>query len=121
LISFLVPFVLIIYFLDKIEFSYLSILLFLVFLSIVSFFGLRIRNSARELIVLKKRENIISELVDFFTLPFVRLGRWLSFNFSRINVFVFILDFMIEAPLKIMLQAIEEWLAFFKEKKEDLY
>ena len=121
LISFLVPFALIIYFLDKIEFSYLSILLFLVFLSIVSFFGLRIRNSARELVVLKKKENIISELIDFFTLPFVRLGRWLSFNFSRVNIFVFIMDFMIEAPLKIMLQAIEEWLAFFKEKKEDLY
>ncbi len=121
LISFLVPFILIIYFLRRINFSYLSILLFLVFLSIVSFFGLRIRNSARELIVLKKKENIFSEFVDFFTLPFIRLGRWLSFNFSRVNVFVFILDFMIEAPLKIVLQAIEEWLAFFKEKKEDLY
>ena len=121
LVTFLVPFVLIIYLLDKIEFSYLSILLFLVFLSIVSFFGVRIRNSARELIVLQKRENIIGEFFDFFTLPFIRLGRWFSFNFSRINIFVFILDFIIEAPLKIILQALEEWLAFFKEKKEDLY
>ncbi len=121
LITFLVPFVFIVYFLDKIGFSYLSILLFLVFLSIVSFFGVRIRNSARELVVIKKKENIIGELFDFITLPFIRLGRWLSFNFSRINIFIFILDFIIEAPLKIILQAVEEWLAFFKEKKEDLY
>jgi hypothetical protein len=55
------------------------------------------------------------------TLPFIRLGRFLSLNFSKVNIFVFILDFIIEAPLKIVLQAIEEWLAFFKEKKEDIY
>ena len=120
LISFLVPFVLIIYFLNYIQFSILSILLFLVFLSIVSFFGVRIRNSARELIVLKKKENILGEIFDFMTLPFIRMGRFLSLNFSKINIFVFILDFLIEAPLKIILQGIEEWLAFFKEKKEDL-
>ncbi len=121
LISFLIPFVLIIYFLHKIEFSVLSIVLFLVFLSIVSFFGVRIRHSARELVVLRKRENILGELFDFLTLPFIRLGRFLSLNFSKVNIFVFILDFIIEAPLKIVLQAIEEWLAFFKEKKEDIY
>ncbi|MCX6746100.1 MAG: hypothetical protein NTX00_03735 [Candidatus Parcubacteria bacterium] len=121
LITFLIPFVLIIYFLRKINFSILSILLFLAFLSIVSFFGVRIRNSARELVILKKRENILGELFDFLTLPFIRLGRWLSLNFSKVNIFVFIFDFLIEAPLKIILQSIEEWLAFFKEKKEDLY
>jgi len=121
LITFLIPFALIIYFLDKIEFSILSIALFLVFLSIVSFFGVRIRNSARELVVLTKRDNILGEIFDFMTLPFIRFGRFLSLNFSKINIFVFILDFIIEAPLKIVLQAIEEWLAFFKEKKEDLY
>lgn len=121
LVSFVVPFALIIYFLYKIQFSYLSILLFIIFASIVSFFGVRIRGLARELIVLKKRENISGEIFDFFTLPFIRMGRFLSLNFSRINVFVFIFDFMIEAPLKIILQAIEEWLAFFKEKKEDIF
>jgi len=119
-VTFLIPFVLVIWFLREINFSILSILLFLAFLSIVSFFGVRIRNSARELVVLKKRENIIGELFDFLTLPFIRMGRWLSFNFSRINIFVFIFDFLIEAPLKIILQSIEEWLAFFKEKKEEL-
>lgn len=120
LITFFIPFVLIIYFLRKINFSILSILLFLAFLSIVSFFGVRIRNSARELVILKKRENILGELFDFLTLPFIRMGRWLSLNFSKVNIFVFIFDFLFEAPLKIILQSIEEWLAFFKEKKEDL-
>ncbi|MDD5341456.1 MAG: hypothetical protein PHC97_03420 [Patescibacteria group bacterium] len=121
LVSFIIPFALIVYFLLMIKFSLLSILLFVLFVSIVSFFGVRIRGLARELIVLKKRENISGEIFDFFTLPFIRMGRFLSLNFSRVNVFVFIFDFMIEAPLKIILQAIEEWLAFFKEKKEDIF
>jgi len=121
LIIFLIPFILIIYFLHLIDFSYLSIILFLVFLSIVSFFGLRIRNFARELVVLRKRENIFNEIIDFLVLPFIRFGRFLSLNFSKVNVFIYILDFIIEAPLKIVLQAFEEWIAFFKEKKEDLY
>jgi len=120
LLSFLIPFAVIIYLLNYIHFSVLSILLFLVFFSIVSFFGVRIRRSARELNVLKKKENIGGEIFDFFTLPFIRMGRFLSLNFSKVNIFVFILDFLIEAPLKIILQGIEEWLAFFKEKKEDL-
>jgi len=120
LVTFIVPFLIIIYFLLRLNFSVLSIILFIVFLSIVSFFGLRIRNLARELIVIKKRENIIGELFDFFTLPFIRFGRFLSMNFSRVNIFVFFLDFIIEAPLKIVLQVIEDWLTFFKEKKEDL-
>jgi hypothetical protein len=120
LVSFLIPFGLIIYFLNYIKFSILSIGLFVVFFSIVSFFGVRIRRSARELNILKKKENISGEIFDFFTLPFVRLGRFLSLNFSKVNIFVYILDFLIEAPLKIILQGIEEWLAFFKEKKEDL-
>lgn len=121
LVSFIVPFALIIYFLQKIKFSWLSILLFLMFASVVSFFGVRIRGLARELIVLRKRESITGEIFDFLTTPFIRMGRFLSLNFSRINIFVFIFDFMIEAPLKIILQAIEEWLAFFKEKKEDIF
>lgn len=120
LISYLVPFALIIYALNYLEFSILSIGLFIIFLSIVSFFGVRIRRLARELNVLKKKENISGEIFDFFTLPFIRLGRFLSLNFSKVNIFVYFLDFLIEAPLKIILQGIEEWLAFFREKKEDL-
>lgn len=120
LIVFLVPFVFIVYVLHNIDFSYLSIILFLVFLSIVSFFGVRIRNTARELVVLKSKENILGEIFDFLTLPFIRFGRFLSLNFSKVNIFIFILDFIIEAPLKIILQAFEDWIAFFKEKKEDL-
>ena len=118
--AFLLPFVIIVYALTLIKFTILSIILFLVFLSIVSFFGVRIRNSARELVVLKKKENLINELFDFLTLPLIRFGRWLSLNFSKINVFVFVLDFIIEAPLKLILEVFEEWMNFMREKKEEL-
>lgn len=120
LISFLLPIVFIIWILIMLKFTILSIFLFLVFLSIVSFFGVRIRHSARELVVLKPKENLVTEIFDFLTLPLIRLGRWLSLNFSKVNIFVFVLDFIIEAPLKLILEVFEEWMGFMREKKEEL-
>lgn len=119
-LAFIIPFVAIMALLRQIDFSYLSILLFIVFMSIVSFFGVRIRRTAKELLVLKQRENFFTELFDFFTFPLVQFGRWMSLNFSKINVFVFIMDFIIEAPLKLLLQVFEEWMGFVREKKEDM-
>ena len=59
-------------------------------------------------------------LVDFFSLPILRVGQWLSTSISRINIFIFIFDFIIEAPFKLFLNVLEEWFAFMKEKKEEL-
>ncbi|MEK7139532.1 MAG: hypothetical protein AAB817_02430, partial [Patescibacteria group bacterium] len=87
----------------------------------VSFFAVRIRLTARSLIVLDSREGLINILFDFFSVPIVRLGQWLATKLSRINVFVFLLDFVIEAPLKIVLGIIEDWFLFLREKKEEVY
>lgn len=119
-LAFLLPFALIVLALHALDFSPLSIMLFLVFMSIVSFFGVRIRRTAKELIVLKQKENLMTEIFDFFSLPLISFGRWMSLNFSKINVFVFVLDFIIEAPFKLLLQAFEEWMGFMREKKEDM-
>ena len=68
-----------------------------------------------------KKENPLVFLINLFTLPFLRVGHWMSEKFSKINVFVFILDFIIEAPFKIFLEVIEDWIAFLKEKREEIY
>lgn len=120
-VVFLIPFYIIIIALRTLDFSILSIGLFLAFLSIVSFFGTRIRTYAKDLFVMEKKETLGSEIVEFFTQPILRLGKWLSLNFSKINVFAMFMDFIIEAPLKLILQVLEEWFGYFKEKKEDMY
>jgi hypothetical protein len=118
-IAFLIPFYFIVKVLAILNFSILSMILFIVFLSIVSFFGVRIRYQMKDLVVLKKKETFMSELVDFFTTPIIRFGRWLSLNFSKVNVFTIFLDLFVEAPLKIILQVLDDWFGFVKEKKDD--
>jgi hypothetical protein len=120
LITFLVSFGVIIFVLDKLNFSIVSGAFFLLFLTLVSFFGIRNRESARELIVVDGREGILTTIVDFFSIPILRVGRWISLNFSRINIFVFIFDFIIEAPFKAFIEIIEDFFAFIREKKEEI-
>lgn len=117
---FLLPFVLIWIGLQKLDFSVVSTLIFIFFLTIISFFGIKLRQRAREIIVLDQKENVFSLILDFFSIPILRVGRWFSVRFSKINVFVFILDILIEAPFKAFIEAFEEWLAYLREKKEEI-
>jgi hypothetical protein len=119
-ITFFLSFGFVVWFLDKIGFSWVSTTIFLFFLALVSFFSIRIRKNTRELLILEPKENIFSFIADFFYVPVVAAGKWLSENFSRVNVFVFILDFIIEAPFKIFVEIAEEWTKYVKERKEEI-
>ena len=119
-ITFLITFGLAIYFLDKIHFTFISIIIFLFFLTLVSFFSLRIRKVAREMYIVENKENALSFVTDFFYVPIIEVGRWLNEKFSRLNFFIFILDFIIEAPFKIFVDIAEEWTKYVKERKEEI-
>jgi len=119
-ITFFLSFGLIIYILDRIHFNFVSIIIFLFFLTLVSYFSIRIRRGARELVIIERKDNIINFWVDFFSVPIVTAGKWLNENFSRINFFVFILDFIIEAPFKIFVELAEEWTKYVRERKEEI-
>ncbi len=102
------------------EFTWISALIFLFFLCVVSFFAFRLRHAAREYIVVNRRDTVMSQILDFLSLPILRAGQWLSVSISRINIFLFIFDFIIETPYKIFLEVLEEWLAYLKEKRDEL-
>lgn len=119
-ITFFLSFGAVIWTLVQINFTFVSITIFLFFLAFVSFFSIRIRRLAKEYVVLEPSDNLLSLFVDFFYIPIVRAGKWLSEKFSRINVFVFILDFIIEAPFKVFVEIAEEWTRYVKERKEDI-
>ncbi len=109
-----------IWILNLLHFNFVSILIFLFFLSIVGFFAFRIRTTAKELAVIREREGFLLLVFDFFALPFLQVGRWLSVTIRQMNIILFVLDFIIEAPLKIVFVAIEDWFAFLREKREEL-
>lgn len=119
-IVFLLPFVLISWGLVKLQFNIVSIVIFIFFLTIISFFGIKLRQRAREIAIIDQKENLWSLMIDFFSIPILSVGRWFSVRFARINVFVFILDVLIEAPFKAFIEALEEWLAYLREKKEEI-
>jgi hypothetical protein len=96
--------------LNKINFNFVSITIFLFFLALISFFGLRVRRGS-ELMVVEPRENIFIFLTDFFYVPIIAVGKWLSQNFSKLNVL---------APFKLVVQMAEEWSKYVKERKDDI-
>jgi hypothetical protein len=108
------------YTLHILGFHGLSIVLFLLFLSLVTFFGIRIRMSVRDIVLSDARSGFLGSFFDVLFLPIVRAGSWLSTKVSKINVFIYFFDFIIEAPLKVAIEFVEGWLTFVREKKEEI-
>jgi hypothetical protein len=118
--TFLISFGAIVWVLDKIHFTWVSITIFLFFLAFVSFFSIRIRQNVKQLIVVEEKENLLNFLLDFFFIPIAAVGKWLSGKFSKINVFMFLMDFVLEAPFKVFVEIAEQWTRYVRERKEDI-
>ncbi len=121
IILYAVVFGFIIYWLRRFEFNIMSGGLFIFFVTVVSFFATRIRLQAREYSVVRLRQGIIGFLLNFFSLPIIKLGHLLSSNISRINIFIFIFDFVLEAPVKLVVALMENLFGFVREKRDEIY
>lgn len=106
--------------LTKIGFNWVSIVLFLFFLAFVSFFSVITTRGVRELTVVERKENLFTFLLDLFYMPIIIMGKWLSGNFSKVNIFIFIFDFIIEAPFKVLVEVAEDWTRYVKERKDNM-
>lgn len=120
LLTFVIVFGGVIYILRSLGFSFVSMAVFFFFVSTVAFFAFRIRRNFQDLKIAAENENLGIGLFNFISYPFIRLGRVFSSALSHINIFVFILDILIEAPLKTLLELIEEWFAFIRRKQEEI-
>jgi len=105
--------------LQLLQFNPVSIGLFLFFLALVSYFAFRIRYRARRW-KLVRDQGTIGIILGVLAVPIVRAGEWLSRTFSTINVFVLILDFIIETPLKRLLHFANQFLMYLREKGEEI-
>lgn len=104
------------------HFSIISTALFLFFLTLVSYLGLRVRYTAQKWRVWRNEdEGGLSLLWGALTLPIIRVGQWMSKTFSSVNILVFIMDFILETPFKLLLGVFDAFLSFLKEKKEETY
>jgi hypothetical protein len=112
---------LVIWGLHRIDFTGVSTAIFLFFLCLVSFFAFRLRQNAREAVVVSNAERGTSIVMDLASLPILRAGQWLSRQLGRFNVLQFFFDFLFEAPFKMFLSVLEEWFGYLREKKEALH
>lgn len=116
----LIVFGLVVWALILLEFSWLHIIIFMLFISTASFLGFRLSRMIRELEVVKTRQNGVTFMRDLVYLPFVVIGRWISDKYSKINIVTIILDMLIELPLKTILRLIRQWGAFIDDRKDQL-
>ena len=105
--------------LELLNFNPVSVALFLFFLALVSYFAFRIRYQARRWKVTES-QSALALVASVLAIPVVRTGRWLSRTFSSINVFVLILDFIVETPFKRMLNFSNQFMIYLREKAEEM-
>ncbi len=120
LVLFLLSFGGVAWLLWRLGFNLLGGMIFFFFVSLVLLFGFRVRWAANELRVTGEREHLLGSLFNLISLPFLDLGGRLSVGLSRLNVLMFVLDFLIEAPLKIIIDLIGEWTNFIRQKQAEV-
>lgn len=106
--------------LAMVGFSFLHLVVFFAFLSAASFLGFRLSRQIRELEIVEGQQSGITMIRDFFYIPFVMVGRWLSEKYARVNIVALILDMLIELPLKTTLRLIRQWGMFISSKKDEI-
>jgi len=118
-LTFIITFSLIYEVLTQLNFNLISQAIFIFFVSVVTFFSYRIKQSVNE-IKLSEKESVFSPLIDFFFMPILSLGKFFSQEIARLNFFIFIFDFIIESPFKLIFEIVEEWISFVKKRKEEI-
>lgn len=120
-ILFLIPLSVMVYVLQLLHFNIVQGIIFFIFLSTASFLGFRLSRLIRELELVVKQQNLIANLRDFFYLPFILVGQWISAKYARVNAVAFFLDIAIELPMKSVMRLVRQWTRFLNEKHEELY
>ncbi len=119
-VAFLFSFGLIIKGLQKLHFSIFSMIIFVFFISVISFLGVKIREQSKELTVEEKKEGFIRTIIDFFTMPIVLAGKWFSERWSKMNI-ALIIAILIDMPFLTFVEFLEQWRSFIKEQKEKIH
>jgi hypothetical protein len=118
-IAFCISFGGMIFILTKLHFNPVSQFIFIFFLAIVSFLSYRISLIANVYRV-GERQGLVTLLVDFLFMPVIRVGRKLTETVSKINIFLMLFDFFIEAPFKYLFAFFDQWFYYLHTKTEEL-
>ncbi len=121
IISFLLSVGIIAWLLSLINFPLLSYFIFIIFLSLIAFAGVKIRESSKELYMIESKDNFFTIIIDIFALPVIQLGKWLTMRWGKYNILSVVFSAFLDMPFKIFLEFLDQWRNYLKEKKEEIY
>ncbi|MFH1036938.1 MAG: hypothetical protein V1756_02680 [Patescibacteria group bacterium] len=119
--TFFLTFCLIWWGLGKLDFSWPSRIIFVLFFSLIFFAGTKIKERAKELSIEEEKGGFLGFLIDWISLPFIRLGKWLSGQWNKYNTALVFVIALIDLPFQIFVELLEQWRYFIKEKKEEIH
>lgn len=104
------------YLLGRIGHTFFSKVIFIFFLTVIAFFAYRISQIAKVYSWKKSRGATFMEIIS---LPILAIGSRLSQGLSHLNFLAFAFDFILEAPFKIILGFVDNWVQFLSAKREE--
>ncbi len=105
----------------QVNFPPTSIIINVIFVSLIVFTGLAIRKRAEELTIERRKVGIMGFIFDILSLPVASIGKWLSTKWKRYNAIAVLFNALIDMPFSFFVEFIEQWRNFLKEKKENIH
>ncbi len=108
------------YALSRLGFPITSIIIDVIFIALILFAGTAVQKRAQELTMEEEKEGFISFVADIFFLPVQGLGRWISNKWKKYNAIAAFFNTLIDMPFSALVDFIEKWRYFIKERKEEI-
>lgn len=89
-------------------------------IALTIFAAVLIRNKARELSV-DDRTTFWEFILDMFSVPVAKIGSVLAAKWKEYNIIAILFTFLIETPFVVVLDFIENWSQYLKERRSELH
>ncbi len=87
--------------------------------AVLVFAAIIIRGRAKELVI-EDKPTVLEFLIDTLSIPIGRIGQWLSNKWKEYNIASVFFTVLIDIPFVTILEFIEGWSTFIKEKKAEI-
>lgn len=89
-------------------------------IALTIFAAVLIRNKARELSV-DDRTTFWEFILDMFSVPVAKIGEFLAAKWKEYNIVAIFFTFLIETPFVVIVDFIENWSQYIKERRSELH
>ncbi len=104
----------------SLDFSIASAVVFVLFTSIVAATGVKVHNRSKELSVEPERASLRWFVADVLFTPFVTIGKYTMAGLSKFRFLVILIN-LIDMPLLVFFQFLENFNVFIRSKKDEVH